>query len=276
MIFDRVQLEKELDECLGEDEVKPVAKTYHVERGRSIIIDNLPKEKWFDIFKDDTIDILNNNNNVIIVNTVRNIKILEKLGYTETAPNDGDVVVTRTWYPSGSLRTERWSINDVTHREDGAAYIALYDNGIKQSEAWYQYGVLHRLYGPAHTIWYENGMTFIEEYHICGVNVIDQRDWLNVRNIPTIPLGWTHNQLRTFIDNFKPTEPDQEGCGDTGMNFGEELDNIDELEDIDLDTNKRIVEEQPPVYHSGVVNIHHTEIPKTTNTFSDKIIFKKG
>lgn len=266
MFLDRLQLEKELNEILQEIS-KPVIETknYRVENGRVIVFDNIPKDKWLEIFNDETnIDVLQINNEIQIINTVRNVKILEKLGFIELPSLDG-IKVARTWHPNGLLKTETWTFNNVVHREDGSAYAAWYDDGSKQTEAWYAYGVLHRLYGPSHTIWYENGMTFIEEYHVCGVNVVEKRDWLDAHNIPTLPLGWTNSQLKLFIENFqpKPTENKLDSYGDTGMNFGEAFDDDDDIdEDLDHD-------------HNHKSTITELSIP-ITQKFDDKIILKKG
>ena len=214
-MFDRSQLEKELDEALAsydEEEIiiTPPAKTYRVVKGRVIVFDNLPNEKWLTVFENNSIDVLKTDKETHIINTVKNFKILEKLGYTELPPAAGEPKVTRTWHPDGSLKTELWTVDEVPHRIDGPAYAAWYDNGKIQSEVWYAFGITHRIYGPAHKVWYENGMIFVEEYYVCGVNVIDKREWLDQRGIPTLPVGWTNTQLNTFVEEFKPKPKDAE------------------------------------------------------------------
>lgn len=84
------------------------------------------------------------------------------------------------WYENGIKEKETWNIINKKqienyntsyegftidrglppselHKEDGPAYIELYNNGQKKTEIWYKNNQKYRKEGPAFMEWYENG-----------------------------------------------------------------------------------------------------------------------
>ena len=75
-----------------------------------------------------------------------------------------------TYFQNGNIKSEKYLVNGVLHREDGPAYISYHENGNKKYEGYYINGEYHRIDGPAIIAYYINGNKQGESYYINGKN----------------------------------------------------------------------------------------------------------
>jgi antitoxin component YwqK of YwqJK toxin-antitoxin module len=88
----------------------------------------------------------------------------------------------RGYYSDGSIRHERWYVNDELHRLDGPADICYYEDGPIRYEQWFVNGELHRLGGAAWTLYNGDGSIMSEHWWVNDIN-IDIIPWLKENNI---------------------------------------------------------------------------------------------
>jgi antitoxin component YwqK of YwqJK toxin-antitoxin module len=122
----------------------------------------------------------------------------------------------RIYYKNGSIRYERWRVNNELHRLDGQASIWYYINGSIMSERWYVNGKLHRLDGPSDIQYNENGLISRERWLVNGEwhrldgpayilynndgSIMSEQWWVNDINIVIIPWLEENNIIAPFSE----------------------------------------------------------------------------
>ena len=89
--------------------------------------------------------------------------------YIDTISGE-ELKIEKEFYDSGKVFSERYSLNDKWHREDGPAYIWYNESG-KISSEWYYLNdkCHHRENGPAVIWYYESGEIEKKEYFLNGI-----------------------------------------------------------------------------------------------------------
>lgn len=124
--------------------------------------------------------ILHRNNNPSLIEWYSNGNKLKEVWYKNGNTHRTDGPANTEWHENGIKEKETWKIINKKqienyntsrynisidrglppselHREDGPAYIELYNNGHKKKEIWYKNNQKYRKDGPAFIEWYENG-----------------------------------------------------------------------------------------------------------------------